>query len=62
MANFDPWSFGASALGTAGGIFGNILGYMQNQRNLQFQYDNLEYQKALQEKIFEREDTSYQRT
>lgn len=62
MADFDPWAFGASALGTAGGLFGNILGFMQNQRNLQFQYDNLEYQKALQEKIFDREDTSYQRT
>lgn len=30
--------------------------------NLNFQRENLEYQKALQQQIFEREDTSYQRT
>lgn len=30
--------------------------------NLQFQRENLDYQKALQEKIFQREDSSYQRT
>lgn len=29
--------------------------------NLNFQKDNLEYQKALQQQIFEREDTAYQR-
>lgn len=32
------------------------------QQNLDFQRENLEYQKALQQQIFEREDTSYQRT
>lgn len=31
-------------------------------QNLGFQRENLEYEKALQQKIFEREDTSYQRT
>lgn len=31
-------------------------------QNLQFQRENLDYQKALQQKIFEREDTAYQRT
>lgn len=31
-------------------------------QNLGFQRENLEYQKALQQQIFEREDTSYQRT
>lgn len=30
--------------------------------NLKFQRENLDYQKALQEKIFQREDSSYQRT
>lgn len=31
-------------------------------KNLEFQRENLDYQKALQEKIFQREDSSYQRT
>lgn len=31
-------------------------------QNLGFQRENLEYQKALQQQIFDREDTSYQRT
>ena len=31
-------------------------------QNLAFQRENLDYQKALQQKIFDREDTSYQRT
>lgn len=31
-------------------------------QNLGFQRENLEYQKALQQQIFEREDTAYQRT
>lgn len=32
------------------------------EQNLGFQRENLEYQKALQQDIFEREDTAYQRT
>lgn len=32
------------------------------QQNLEFQRENLEYQKALQQQIFEREDTAYERT
>lgn len=32
------------------------------EQNLGFQRENLEYQKALQQQIFEREDTAYQRT
>lgn len=32
------------------------------EQNLAFQRDNLDYQKALQQQIFNREDTSYQRT
>ena len=31
-------------------------------QNLEFQRENFDYQKALQEQIFDREDTSYQRT
>ena len=57
---------GASALG------GSLLNYFGNKnansdnlkiakQNLAFQRDNLEYQKALQQQIFEREDTAYQR-
>lgn len=32
------------------------------EENLQYQRDNLEYQKAIQQQIFQREDTQYQRT
>lgn len=43
---------------------GNTNEVNQNiaNQNLGFQRENLEYEKALQKKIFEREDTSYQRT
>lgn len=33
-----------------------------NQQNLKFQRENLDYNKALQERMFNREDSSYQRT
>lgn len=33
-----------------------------SKENLSLQKDNLEYQKALQQQLFEREDTSYERT
>lgn len=33
-----------------------------SQQNLAFQRENLDYQKALQQQIFQREDSSYQRT
>ena len=45
----------------------NIAGYQNKvnkeiaEQNLQFQKENLEYQKDLQQQIFEREDTAYQR-
>lgn len=56
-----------------GNIIGGLIGYgsqnSQNkinykiaQENLGFQRENLDYQKALQKQIFEREDTAYQRT
>lgn len=44
------------------GIASNAINAIQGEKNLQFQYDNLEYQKQLQQQIFDREDTSYQRT
>ena len=40
----------------------NALNKQIADENLAFQKENLEYQKALQQQIFEREDTSYQRT
>lgn len=63
---------GAGALGLIGsGIsaVGGLIGsYMNNkaakeadERNLEFQRENLDYQKHLQQQIFEREDTAHQR-
>lgn len=40
----------------------NALNKEIAEQNLGFQRENLEYQKALQQQIFEREDTAYQRT
>ena len=40
----------------------NIVNKQIADENLAFQQENLDYQKALQETIFNREDTSYQRT
>lgn len=40
----------------------NIINRDIANQNLQFQRENLDYQKALQERIFDREDTNYQRT
>ena len=40
----------------------NIVNKQIADENLAYQRENLEYQKALQERIFDREDTSYQRT
>lgn len=40
----------------------NRLNWEVAQQNLQFQRENLDYQKALQQQIFDREDTAYQRT
>lgn len=37
------------------------IGLYQNEKNFQQQSELLEYQKALQERIFEREDTAFQR-
>lgn len=47
------------ALGAAG--IGAISSGIQNNQNLKYQRENLDYQKALQEKIFQREDTAIQR-
>lgn len=40
----------------------DFTGITAANKNLEFQRENLDYQKALQQKIFEREDNSYQRT
>lgn len=40
----------------------NVANYTIAKNNLDFQRENLEYQKALQQKIFDREDSAYQRT
>lgn len=40
----------------------NETNYKIAQENLAFQRENLEYQKALQQQIFDREDSAYQRT
>lgn len=45
-----------------GGLWKDWTGQTNNEMNLDFQRENLDYQKALQQKIFEREDTAYQRT
>ena len=44
------------------GITGQKSNEMLNQQNVDMANKNLDYQKALQQQIFEREDTSYQRT
>lgn len=40
----------------------NDVNYAIAQENLKYQRENLDYQKALQQKIFDREDSSYSRT
>lgn len=45
-----------------GGLWNDFTGKTNNQMNLDFQRENLDYQKAIQQQIFEREDTAYQRT
>lgn len=44
------------------GITGQLSNEVIADQNLDFQRENLDYQKALQQQIFEREDTAYQRT
>ena len=62
-----------TAAGVAGAIdYNNTMRYMSDQtnatnkaiadQNLSFQRENLDYTKALQQQIFNREDSSYQRT
>lgn len=40
----------------------NEVNMQMNQENLEFEKDKLDYDKALQQEIFNREDTAYQRT
>lgn len=43
-------------------LWNDFTGNTANNKNLEFQRENLDYQKAIQQEIFNREDTSYQRT
>lgn len=56
----------SSLIGSAGdvitGIGSNIVNASVANKNLAFERENFEYQKELQNKIFDREDTAYQRT
>lgn len=49
----------ASILGSAANFVGGTVGSLLNYKSSK---DNLDYQKALQQQLFDREDTSYQRT
>lgn len=78
LSSFSPFSAGSpfSALFGDYGLFSNPTGawdkfkngdtnevnYKISQQNLAFQRENFEYQKALQQKIFDREDSAYART
>ena len=42
-------------------LIDTVGGIINNERNIDFQKDNLEYQKQLQQQIFNREDTAVQR-
>lgn len=52
--------FGAIASAVTGLANAGVNAYF-SKKNLDFQEDNLDYQKAVQQKIFDREDTSWQR-
>lgn len=43
-------------------VWNDFTGITNNERNLEFQRENLDYQKAIQQEIFNREDTANQRT
>lgn len=43
-------------------VWGEVTGSNRAKENLAFQKENLEYQKQLQQQIFQREDTAYQRS
>lgn len=44
------------------GFTGQMSAEKQNEENLAFQREKLDYEKQLQQQIFEREDTAYQRS
>lgn len=50
-----------AALAAGSAIAGGISGLINNERNYRLQVENLDYQKALQQQIFDREDTAIQR-
>lgn len=63
MGDNLSWLSPVTGVGSVALGFGNLI---QNQnianKNFQLQQEQLEYQKALQQEIFDREDTAYQRT
>lgn len=54
-----------TGVSAAGGLISTMLNNKaqreSDERNLEFQRENLDYQKAIQQKIFDREDTAHQR-
>lgn len=54
---FDWTGLGSLAIGVANGL----TNYFINKDNLKYQKENLDYQKALQQTIFDREDTAIER-
>ena len=54
-------SFITGAMNLGSNILTNQANERIAQQNLAFQKENLEYQKDLQQQIFNREDTAYQR-
>ena len=62
MASFWDWYYENGIIANLWkGFSGQKSADMQNQANLAFQRENLEYQKQLQQQIFMREDTAYER-
>lgn len=62
MANFWDWYYENGIIPNLWrGFTGQKSADMQNDANLAFQRENLEWQKQLQQQIFEREDTAYER-
>lgn len=51
----------SSNIPIVGGLIDGIASIWNNERNIDMQQENLEYQKKLQQQIFNREDTAVQR-
>lgn len=57
----DIFSAIAQGVGVVGDIIGNALGWSQDAKNYELQKEQYEYQKGLQERMFQREDNAVQR-